>query len=48
MQRRDFLKICLMTLAGMFVFKWLRPFGSWEPSSLKEARFYRSAETLAG
>ncbi len=48
MTRRDFLKLCLGSLAGIWLNSWLKPFNAVEGPALKEARFYRPADTLAG
>ena len=45
MKRSDFLKMCLAGLAGAFGLRGLKIFGN---TGLKEARFYRSADTLLG
>ncbi len=48
MNRRDFLKICLTGLAGLFVLRWVKWFDPTEKQTLTEARFYRSDDELAG
>jgi hypothetical protein len=48
MKRSDFLKICLAAMAGAFTLNWLKIFRDPDHKNLKEARFYRSADTLAG
>ncbi len=48
MKRRNFLKICLGGLTGIFLSGWLKPFNVVKAPGLKEARFYRPADTLAG
>lgn len=48
MKRSDFLKMCLAGLAGLLSLKGLKIFESMGHKSLKEARFYRSADTLLG
>lgn len=48
MKRRDFLKMCLVALAGTISLPRLRIFESLDGKKLKEARFYRSADTLLG
>ncbi len=48
MKRRNFLKLCLGGLTGIFMNNWLKPFNAPKGPNLKEARFYRSADTLAG
>jgi hypothetical protein len=47
MDRRDFLKKALLLVAGWTIFKWFRSFGD-TAQGLKEARFYRRADHLAG
>ena len=50
MNRRNFLKICAVTLGGLISAKllgWLS-FSENKSSGLKEARFYKSADHLAG
>ena len=46
--RRNFLKICLGSLTGICLNGWLKPFSAVGAQGLKEARYYRSADTLAG
>jgi hypothetical protein len=48
MKRSDFLKMCLAGLAGAFALRGLKILDSVDPKNLKEARFYRSADTLLG
>jgi hypothetical protein len=51
MNRRDFLKKALLIAAGWTIFKWLKPLENTaitRPQGLKEARFYRRADHLAG
>ena len=48
MKRSDFLKMCLAGLAGAFGLQGLKVFNGIGQKSLKEARFYRSADTLLG
>ncbi len=48
MKRSDFLKMCAAGLAGILALKWFKAFDGIDPRSLKEARFYRSADTLLG
>ena len=48
MKRSDFLKICGAGLAGIFAMGWLKLFNNAGSHGLKEARFYRSADTLLG
>jgi hypothetical protein len=48
MKRSDFLKMCLTGLAGAMALRWLKVFDNADHNGLKEARFYRSADTLLG
>jgi hypothetical protein len=48
MKRSDFLKMCLAGLTGALALRWLKIFDSVNAQNLKEARFYRSADTLLG
>ena len=52
MDRRNFLKTIFLLAAGWTIFKWLRPFenavSDGKTTRLKEARFYRRADHLAG
>ncbi len=52
MDRRQFIKICMVAFAGVFLSKLtgLLSFGQKQAtqSPLKEARFYRSGRHLAG
>ena len=45
MKRSEFLKMCAAVLAGIMGLGGLKAF---RPAALKEARFYRSADTLLG
>jgi hypothetical protein len=50
MNRRNFLKICAAAIGGFFLARilgWLN-FGEKHESELKEARFYKSGDELAG
>ena len=48
MNRRDFIKICLASLAGLFLSNWKNPFEQLNGPKLTEARFYKRADDLAG
>ena len=48
MKRSDFLKMCLAGLAGILGLRGLQALSGIGHKSLKEARFYRSADTLLG
>ena len=48
MKRSDFLKMCLAGLAGAIALRWLKIFDNVSTKHVKEARFYRSADTLLG
>ena len=48
MKRSDFLKICLTGLTAMLALRWLKLFDSVDGHGLKEARFYKSADTFLG
>ncbi|NTV29616.1 MAG: twin-arginine translocation signal domain-containing protein [Candidatus Omnitrophica bacterium] len=50
LDRRDFLKLCAVATSGLFLNKvsgWLNLLAGQKPP-LKEARFYRRADHLAG
>jgi hypothetical protein len=48
MKRSDFLKICFAALVSALALKWLKIFDQADHHGLKEARFYRSCDTLPG
>jgi len=52
MNRRNFLKICALGIAGLFLARLTRLFNFGEKTppeeELKEAKFYRSSGDLAG
>ncbi|MFH0754354.1 MAG: hypothetical protein V2A70_07300 [Candidatus Omnitrophota bacterium] len=48
MNRRNFIKTCLATLAGLFLAKWHKPFEQLSRHHLTEARFYKRSDDLAG
>ena len=51
LNRRDFLKFLGTVLAGVFLFKFQNLFGRDHPKekkNLKEARYYKAADHLAG
>ena len=48
MERRNFLKTCLLALGGVLLARWLKPFGAEEKPGMVEAKFYRSSDNLPG
>jgi hypothetical protein len=48
MKRSDFLKMCLVGLIGMISLPKFKIFDGLNNKKLKEARFYKSADTLLG
>ncbi len=48
MNRRDFLKICWISLAGVLALRGIKLFDPLTRKNLHAARFYKSADTLLG